>query len=375
MVNPFHYGGVVGADAFCNRQQEREDLRKAAANGERVFIYAERRLGKTSLIKRVLADLPRSEYLPIYIDLWPTDGQPSFVTTVAKALTEAAASRSEKMLETARDLFTHLKPSLTLTDAGNPSIQFGMTRGRDESPELDEVLSAPARIADKTKRRVVVVYDEFQRLLEYETDTVERSLRSAVQQHEGVAYLFLGSRKHLIQRMFLDSRRPLYRSAGHYPLGPIDTVHWRPFIRERFETGDKLIDDALIDKLCEMTEGHPFYTQHLAHALFERTPMGGFVTGELIDEAVTILLERENYAYTTLWESLTRNHQRFLRGLALEPPGAKPFSADFVQTYELRAASNAQRAADSLLDRDIIDRESGSFIITDRFLRLWIRRQ
>lgn len=92
-------------------------------------------------------------------------------------------------------------------------------------------------------------------------------------------------------------------------------------------------------------------TQPLAHALWERTLEGNTVT-----------------------ETLTRNHQRFLRGLASEPPGVKPFSSDFVQQYGLRTPSNAQRAADSLLEKDVIDREDRSFIITDRFFRLWIRR-
>lgn len=374
MINPFQYGGVVGPEAFCNRDQELNDLRRAAENAERVFVYAERRLGKTSLIKRVLGDLPKAKYLTVYVDLWPTDGPASFLTTVAKAFTEATSTRTEKLLETAKSLFAHLTPSLTLDEAGNPSLQFGARSGQEQGPELEEVLSAPAKVAARDGRRLVVVYDEFQRLLEYDSDSVERALRSAVQQHEGVAYLFLGSRKHLIQRMFLDASRPLYRSAGHYPLGPIATEHWRPFIRERFEKAGKRIDDEAVETLCRLTEGHPFYTQHLAHALWERIAEGNAVTETAFQEAMDVLLNREAYAYTTLWETLTKNHQRFLRGLASEPPGVKPFSSDFVQQYGLRTPSNAQRAADSLLEKDIIDREDGSFIITDRFLKLWIQR-
>jgi len=31
-----------------------------------------------------------------------------------------------------------------------------------------------------------------------------------------------------------------------------------------------------------------------------------------------------------------------------------------------------QRAVNGLLEKDIIDRDNGSFLITDRFFRLWI---
>src|ERR1700746_1767968 len=49
------------------------------------------------------------------------------------------------------------------------------------------------------------------------------------------------------------------------------------------------------------------------------------VTAEMVGSAIKVLLERESYAYTTLWESLTLSQRRFLRGLALEPPKMRPF--------------------------------------------------
>ena len=69
MRNPFQYGGVVSGESFCNRTQEAVDLRRSVENAEKLFVYSERRLGKTSLIRKVLADLPEQEYLTVYIDL------------------------------------------------------------------------------------------------------------------------------------------------------------------------------------------------------------------------------------------------------------------------------------------------------------------
>jgi hypothetical protein len=240
--------------------------------------------------------------------------------------------------------------------------------------ELEEVLKAPAALAEKRNRKVVVVFDEVQRILEYGTDLVERKLRSVIQHQADVCYLMLGSRKHLIQQMFLDRSRPLYRSAGHYPLGPIAEEHWTPFIRERFQETGKEIERETISAVCGMTEGHPFYTQHLCHALWELTEPGTPATREAINAALRILLDRESHAYSMLWESLTTNQQRLLRGLAWEPAGAKPYSSAFTRQYGLRSASNAQRAAEALLERDVIDPENGSFVVVDRFLRLWIKR-
>jgi len=52
MRNPFQHGGVVGGPAFRNRVQEIGDLLRAAENGEKLFIYSERPMGKTSNVTR-----------------------------------------------------------------------------------------------------------------------------------------------------------------------------------------------------------------------------------------------------------------------------------------------------------------------------------
>lgn len=56
--NPFAYGGVVGNGEFCNRTQELADLTDVMAAAGRCFVYAERRMGKTSLIQKALGKLP-----------------------------------------------------------------------------------------------------------------------------------------------------------------------------------------------------------------------------------------------------------------------------------------------------------------------------
>ena len=93
-----------------------------------------------------------------------------------------------------------------------------------------------------------------------------------------------------------------------------------------------------------------------------------------LDLAIAELLRRESHAYANLWEPLTKNEQRLLKGLAQTDEPPKPYSSDFTRQFRLRSASNAQRAAESLVSSDIIDREESSFVIVDRFLRLWIQQ-
>jgi len=89
MTNPFQFGGVVSGDAFCNREKEQADLLRAMENAEKMFVFSERRYGKTSLVRAVLRRLPKRRHVCAYVDLWPTDGEATFVTAVAKAITES----------------------------------------------------------------------------------------------------------------------------------------------------------------------------------------------------------------------------------------------------------------------------------------------
>jgi hypothetical protein len=374
MKNLFQYGGVVSGDSFCNRKKELADLFRAMENGEKLFVYSERRFGKTSLVRFALDKLPKKQYLSAYVDLWPTDGPLSFATATAKAIAESMSTKIEKTLEMTRAFFGRLSPSITINDQGKPEITFGSRKYGDPGPELDEVLTAPGKIVTQGKRKVVVVFDEFQQILEYGNDRVERQLRSIIQTQADVSYIFLGSRRHLIQKMFLNKSRPLYRAGGHYPLGPIAEKDWLPFIRKRFLDAEKRIADEQVHSICLLTEGHPFYTQHLCHVLWDLCEANGQVTEELIESAVRILLAHESYAYTTLWESFGINQRRFLKGLAAEPVGIKPFASDFIQHHGLRSASNAQRAIESLLEKDVIDHDNSSFVIIDRFFKVWIQK-
>src|SRR3990172_2988864 len=165
MKNPFQYGGVVSGDAFCNRKKEVEALLRAMENGEKLFVYSERRFGKTSLVRFALDKLKKRKYVSVYVDLWPTDGALSFSTTTAKAIAESMSTRAEKILEIAKYFFGRLAPTITLNDEGRPEVTFGVKRFAEPGPELDEVLESPGRIAKQGKWRVVIVFDEFQQIL------------------------------------------------------------------------------------------------------------------------------------------------------------------------------------------------------------------
>src|ERR1051326_5750289 len=137
MKNPFQYGGIVAGPAFCNRKKELADLTSAIQSNDKLFLYSERRLGKTSLVQAVLNALPKARWATAYVDLWPTDSEASFVIATARAIAESMSSTATQVLEVARQLFSRLTPSITTDADGKPKVTFGLNMSVQQGHELE----------------------------------------------------------------------------------------------------------------------------------------------------------------------------------------------------------------------------------------------
>ena len=84
MANPFRYGKAVTGEYFCNRTHEIEELKSYIKSSQNVFIYSNRRLGKTSLIRMVLRALG-GEVIAIYVDVHRASSSAQFLEVYSKA--------------------------------------------------------------------------------------------------------------------------------------------------------------------------------------------------------------------------------------------------------------------------------------------------
>lgn len=92
-----------------------------------------------------------------------------------------------------------LRPKLTLDPTGETGISFDAEEREIGSEELTEILDLPQKLVERGKRAVIVL-DEFQEVGELlPNDRFERVMRSVIQGHTRVSYVFLGSRYHMLR--------------------------------------------------------------------------------------------------------------------------------------------------------------------------------
>ncbi|MBI4530353.1 MAG: ATP-binding protein [Candidatus Latescibacteria bacterium] len=373
LKNPFVFGEAVGGQSFCNREREISELLRDIENGQNVLIYSPRRFGKTSLIHEVLQQVTQRGVVGIYIDLYPILSERDFVELYAKAIARSVKGKIEQYVETITSLFKTLRPVITVDPSGNPEMTVDVATGREE-PSISDVAEAVNRYAERAKKQIVVVFDEFQQVGLLPTDRLEKTLRSIIQTHgRRIAYFFLGSKRHLITEMFANPHKPFYKSAKHLPLGKIKEEALITFLTQQFDITGKVIDENLARLIVQITESHPYYVQHLAHIVWENTEQ--HATQEVLDLSLAELLNREGVSYTNLWDTLTLNQRKLLIVLTRMKAGEKIFAKATLHRYTLGAPSSMQKTLRSLIERDLVDKTEEGYNIQDVFLKHWIRRR
>jgi uncharacterized protein len=371
--NPFRFGSLALDDAFTDREDERAELVSDIRNGQDVVIFAPRRLGKSSLAWSAVQTLSAEGVLVAQVDLMTTPTKERLASALAKTIFEQIASPLERVKERALAPFRSLLVQPTVTvDPQDGSLSFSFAFGRaaaDIDATLERLLQMPAELGAARGKRTALVMDEFQEIVELDS-RLPNLLRAVFQQQPEVAHVYLGSRRHVMERIFNDRNQPFWRSAKLIELGPIDPAPFEAFIVERFQATDRRPGAGVTTAILERTGGHPYATQELCYALWEQTPEGGEATPERLDDAVAAVLRSEHAHFSLLWEEISPVQRLVLQALAIEP--GRPFQAAYRGRHALPPATNVQKALAALEKREIVIGENGAYRIVEPFLSDWL---
>src|SRR6266545_3851747 len=224
-VNPFRFGDLALDEAFTDREEEVAELASDMRNGQNVVVFAPRRYGKTSLVLRAAQEAVVDGVLVGYCDLMRTPTKERFAAALAKTIWEDVAPAGSQLAERATSLFRglRLRPSIEI-DADTGSLRFSFDavrrrRGGDIDETIERLLELPQDIANERKRRVAVVLDEFQEVVKLDR-AFPNLMRAVFQTQPEVGHVYLGSKRHVLERIFNDKNEPFWRSAKQVELGP-----------------------------------------------------------------------------------------------------------------------------------------------------------
>ena len=249
-VNPFVYSRPIEPDQIVDRDEETRALLKNAVGGHYVRLYAPRKYGKTSLLRRALADGERQEGLvPVLVDLYGVvslaDVAVRFERAYAKELRGAIRGRIEEFLQ---------KTGLGLSlGAFGISARLQLEPKTDPLPALHALLDLPLRLEESGGFRAYIALDEFQDIRK--VHSLDGLLRSHIQfQGEVASYVFAGSEPGLMKQLFEHKEAPLYGSAVPLRLGRLRDDDLADYVAERFRETKRSVGEAL-NPLLGLGEG------------------------------------------------------------------------------------------------------------------------
>ena len=373
--NPFRYGALALDEAFTDREDELAELTADVRNGQDVVVFAPRRYGKSSLIWRASQSLIAEGVLVGHVDLMTTPTKGRLAEKLARTIHEDIASplyRARERLRIFRGL--RIAPVITVSpDDGSPSFSFDVAhRPEDVDATLERLLQLPGMLAAERGRRVAIVLDEFQEIVEIDR-SLPKLMRSVFQEQPEVAHVYLGSKRHMMERIFNDENEPFWRSARQMELGVIDPPRFESYVTTSFERTGKRIRLETVQAILATTGGHPYATQELCYFVWEETrPRRAAAEAEL-EQALGDVLRAEHAHFELIWDQASKAQRLVLQALAAQP--GRPLSGDYRRRHKLPGTSTVQRALQALTRAELVSRSDGEHRIAEPFLADWLRRQ
>lgn len=378
-VNPFHYGREV--DQLVDREDEVARSVAVAESASTLFLLGPRRFGKTSILKTVAREATARGTIVLRYDAEAFETIDLLARAIATGATRAFAGTMERAGELVRRVFGALKASASFDLTHQTlTVDFGVSTGgkREATAVLTEVLNGVERLAAEHKRRTAVILDEFQEVIEAGGERAEKQIRAAVQTHQHVAYIFAGSKTHLLADMTGDASRPFWKKGDRLILGPIPRAAFRPFVRDGLMTSGAAVDDAAVEHIFDLAEDVPYNVQWLSSKCWEtaRLQMIPVLTSAIVGAVQNQILDEDHAVYMQLWANLTGAQRLTLKAVVAQA------GAEFRATAVARAVklppSTMQRTLDALEDRSIVRRQamaSGvSWRLDDPFFAHWLTR-
>jgi tetratricopeptide (TPR) repeat protein len=254
MINPYIAGApVTEAGMFFGREDVFNWIERSLPGryvDHILVIHGQRRVGKTSVLKQLPHRMP-DRYIPVFFDL-----QGRTHTTLERFLWWLA-----------REIIRVLKQDRDIIVPMPKSEDFAQDPDYLESKFLPEL---QPRLGD---RNLLLTFDEFDSLEEADIrDALARPLIEFLRRltgYEGLNFVFsIGSSGRKLENMQA-AYTEFFKAALYKEISFLDRENTYALITEPV-TGVLDYDREAVDRIYQISSGHPYFTQLICHELFSR---------------------------------------------------------------------------------------------------------
>ena len=368
----FVYGVAVEGQNFTDRVKETKRLKLDFENGQNIILISPRRMGKTSLVRKVQSLVDKKNITTVYVDIYDCRSEYEFYNKFAIALMKQTANKTDAILKNIKDFLIRISPKISFSPEPNSdiSLSLGIT---EKEYSAEEILQLPEKLAEKTGKHIVVCIDEFQQIGEFKNSlNVQKKMRGIWQLQNNVSYCLFGSKKHMLSNIFQNKRMPFYQFGDIQFLQPISTDDWKPFIHNKFAEKKIAISDEIIEKICETVQNQSSYVQQLAWNVMLNADED--VDDATLKTAIDDMLNQNSMLFLQQIDGLTTYQMNFLKAIANDIHSDFT-SKEVMSNYDFGTKSNVVRIKSNLIKRELIEETTDGFVFSDPVFKLWFTRE
>ncbi|MDE0134179.1 MAG: hypothetical protein OXH86_04030 [Acidimicrobiaceae bacterium] len=357
--SPFPYQGPLMPEQVTGREELRRDLAQRIADRRLTALIGPRRYGKTSVLKRVAADLEDVDSQAVWIDLYELTSMSDLAARVDSGL-NAVTGTLREMLGT---IASTMSLNLGVVRA---ELSRSARRRPDPALTLQGLLDLLVRAAER--RKLFVVFDEFSGIAQVQG--AAGALRTALQHHfQSLGIVFAGSEPSTMRTLFGAHGEPFFSQADLVEIGPLEDAELHRIIEEGFE-GTGRTTGGITSQITALAQGHPQRAMQLADAVWRLVEPGGRAGAIVWEHALTEVRGNVEGGFERQYSSLAAGHQKVLRTVATDG-SIYGTAAQFVDLN----AGTASAAAAALVGDGVLRRSDKRLSVIDPLLADWVRRR
>lgn len=360
--------GKAHAQAFCNRETETEWLLGNIQAGKHSLLMAPRRFGKSSLADRVIA----KSTLPMIGLNFNTCSDEHDVEALLRQGISDLISRTlgtvEKIMHAIKNYVGNLDPKISLGPE-YARLELTSKQHSDPSANIEDALNLLENLLKEKKQSAVLLLDEFQVVGHIAKGSgVEAAIRNAAQETQQLALIFSGSNRYLLQTMFEDKNRPLYKLCRKLHLKRIEEKHYQKHLNKAAAAAwGKNLSETAFDEIMKLSERHPYYVNYLCDVIWSYNSSLPSLAN--VREAWQKVLEEEYSDTNAELSQLSMGQKKILKHIA-QGNGENLLAASTIKEISM-APSSISGALNVLLEKDVIERTGDVYQIINPLLR-WL---
>ena len=358
--------GKAHGDAFCNRTIETKWLVDNIQVCKHSLLIAPRRFGKSSLAEKAIEIC----CFPVVSLNFNTCSDEQDVDALIRQgvchLIGKAIGPIEKSLEIIKNFVRHLTPKINI-GTEHTYLELAVNKQNNPAANVQEALGLIEKLLENKKRRAILLMDEFQTVgLIAKGSGVEAAIRNIAQDMRHLTIVFSGSNRSLLQSMFDDQSRPLYKICRKLYLERISAEHYEKHLNKSAKLAwGAPLEEKVFKQIMWLSERHPYYVNYLCDVIWassKKMPSLADVTNSWAQ-----VVEEEYSDANAEITHLSMGQRKVLKYVA-NNTGENLMAASSTSAMGM-ALSSTSSAITGLIEKDIIEKTGTGYEIINPIIK------